>query len=321
MIVLALNFLVLLLLSSGILIFFLRDRSAGKSLERRITVIRVADHEISDRGMLELDHGVRQDRTARLGRYLERFSFAPRLRRLLLHAGSSMTIGMAVLASAGSGAVAGLLCLLVLRSPIVAALLFAIGAAAPLGLLHWKLALRIRDFNKELPAALDLMARALRAGHSMASAIELVGEQSPPPLGPEFTNVFQQQKFGLRFREALLEMGDRVPSNDLHFLITAILVQRETGGDITEILDRTTYVIRERARIQGEVRTRTAQGKLTGWILGLLPIVMLVLINLISPGYTSILFHDPVGQKMLYAGAAMIILGGLSIRKIVNVKV
>jgi tight adherence protein B len=112
-----------------------------------------------------------------------------------------------------------------------------------------------------------------------------------------------------------------VPSRDLQFLITAILVQKETGGDLTEILARASHVIRERVRIQGEVETRTAQGRLTGWILGLMPLVMLALINIISPGYSDILFHDPLGQDLLYAGAVLILVGAVIIRKIVNVQV
>ena len=150
---------------------------------------------------------------------------------------------------------------------------------------------------RRLADAIELIARALRAGHSMGSAIEIVAEQSAEPLGSEFAIVFQQQKFGIPFRDALLQLGDRVPSKDLHFLITAILVQKETGGDLTEMLDRTTRVIRERIRIEGEIRTYTAQGRLTGWILSCLPIVMLVLINLITPGYSHILFHDPTGAE------------------------
>jgi tight adherence protein B len=165
------------------------------------------------------------------------------------------------------------------------------------------------------------MARALRAGHSMNSSIEMIAEQSPEPLSSEFVQVFKQQRLGVHFRDALLQMGSRVPSRDLQFLITAILVQKETGGDITEILDRTAHVIRDRVRIEGEVRVRTAQGRLTGWILGLLPVIMLVLLNIVSPGYSSVLFHDPTGQKLLYTGGALIFLGGLVIRKIVNIQV
>ncbi len=321
MIVLGCTFLFLLAVSFTILAFFLRPSSAGKTLVKRMTVIHVAETEKADGGLSELEKSVKQDKAAKLGRYMQRFSFTVSLEELLMHADSPMTTGVAVLASAGSALAAALSCLLLLPVALLVFLSFVLGAAVPYGLLRWKLARRLKAFNKELPEALDLMARALRAGHSMSSAIELIGHQSPAPLGPEFTNVFQQQKFGVRFRDALMDMGNRVPSKDLHFLITAILVQRETGGDITEILDRTTYVIRERARIDGEVRTRTAQGKLTGWILGTLPVVMLVLINIISPGYSRILFHDPVGQKLLYAGAAMIVAGGLTIRKIVNVQV
>ena len=165
------------------------------------------------------------------------------------------------------------------------------------------------------------MARALVAGHSIGSSIEMVAEESPEPLAFEFVQVYQQQRLGLHFRDALLQMGSRVPSRDLQFLVTAILVQKETGGDLTEILARTSYVIRERVRIEGEVRTRTAQGRLTGWILGLLPIVMLVLINVVSPGYSDVLFHDPLGQKLLYAGGGLIVVGALIIRKIVDVQV
>ena len=159
------------------------------------------------------------------------------------------------------------------------------------------------------------------AGHSIGSSIELIAEQSPEPLASEFVQVFQQQRLGLQFRDALLQMGARVPSRDLQFLITAILVQKETGGDLTEILDRASHVIRERIRIEGEVRTHTAQGRLTGWILASLPVVLLALINLISHGYSSVLFHDPTGQKLLAAGATCIVIGGLIIRKIVDVEV
>ncbi|MGI4827023.1 MAG: type II secretion system F family protein, partial [Janthinobacterium lividum] len=143
----------------------------------------------------------------------------------------------------------------------------------------------------------------------------------PRPLSDEFGRCFQQQKFGIPFRDALLELGQRIPSKDLHFLITAILVQKETGGDLTQILDRATTVIRERVRIEGEVRSYTAQGRLTGWILAALPLVMLGLINILTPGYTHVLFVDPLGQKLLYAGVGFITLGALIIRKIVDVKV
>ncbi len=195
------------------------------------------------------------------------------------------------------------------------------GCCIPYIVLRMRRSRRLKAFNAALPDAIDLMARALRAGHAMGSSIEMVADQTPEPLAFEFVQVYQQQRLGLQFRDALLQMGDRVPSRDLQFLITAILVQKETGGDLTEILDRAAYVIRERIRIEGEVRTHTAQGRLTGWILGLLPIIMLTLINIVSPGYSTVLFHDPVGQELLYAGGTLIVIGAFIIRKIVDVQV
>jgi len=197
----------------------------------------------------------------------------------------------------------------------------AVGATVPFLILRMKKNRRVKAFNAALPDAIDLMARSLVAGHSMGSAIEMIAEQSPEPLAFEFVQVFQQQRLGLQFRDALLQMGARVPSRDLHFLITAILVQKETGGDLAEILDRAAHVIRERIRIEGEVRTHTAQGRLTGWILALLPVLLLILLNLISPGYSTVLFEDPLGQKLLYTGGTFIVIGALVIRKVVDVQV
>jgi tight adherence protein B len=232
-----------------------------------------------------------------------------------------MSVGGAVLASVGSGFGCGLLGFFLLHALPLAAAVTLAGSALPCVLLRIKRGQRIKAFNAALPEAIDLMARSLLAGHSMGSSIELVAEQSPEPLAFEFVQVYQQQRLGLHFRDALLQMGSRIPSRDLQFLITAILVQKETGGDLTEILDRAAHVIRDRVRIGGEVRSRTAQGRLTGWILGLLPVIMLILINIVSPGYSNILFQDPFGQQLLYAGAILILIGALFIRKIVNVQV
>ncbi len=163
-----------------------------------------------------------------------------------------------------------------------------------------------------------MMSRALRAGHSMVAALGIIAEQAPEPAKTEFIEVFKKQNFGLPLRDALMQLLDRVPSQDLRVLVTAMLVQKDTGGNLAEILDRTVFVIRERLRIQGEIRTHTAQGRLTGWILCLLPIIMMFLINVVNPGYSKIMFEDPMGQKMLYAGGGLLLLGGYVIRSIIN---
>ena len=177
---------------------------------------------------------------------------------------------------------------------------------------------RMKAFDDALAQGIDMMARALRAGHSVSGAIELIAQGCPEPAASEFAEVFRQQNFGMPLRDAFMQMLDRVPSQDLRVVVTAILVQRETGGNLVEILDRTVGVIRDRQRIHGEIRTQTAQGRLTGWILTLLPVVMLALINVTNPGYSKPLFTTELGREMLYAGLVFIALGAFWIRKIIN---
>jgi tight adherence protein B len=319
---LTITFLLALVLSYSILMLGTRTTAASKSVQARLETIR---HSIQAQktGTNGVDMGADEERNfvIRLGVFLQRYQFAKKLQVLLIHADSSMSVGGIVLASAGAALGCGLLSFLLLHMVLLAGAACAAGACIPYFLLRRKRNRRLKAFNTALPDAIDLMGRSLRAGHSMNASIELIADQSPEPLSSEFVQVYKQQRLGVHFRDALLHMGARVPSRDLQFLITAILVQKETGGDLTEILDRTSHVIRDRVRIEGEVRTRTAQGRLTGWILSLLPVIILVLLNIISPGNTAILFHDPTGQKLLYAGGALILLGGLIIRKIVNVQV
>jgi tight adherence protein B len=163
-----------------------------------------------------------------------------------------------------------------------------------------------------------MLARALRAGNSMVGAIGMLAENAQEPAATEFGEIFKQQNLGLPLRDAMLQLLDRIPSPDLRVLVTAILVQKDTGGNLAEILDRTVFVIRERQRIQGEIQVQTAQGRLTGWILSALPVVMLVLTNLVNPGYSRILLTDPMGRKMIYVSIGMLSIGTMIIRKIVN---
>src|ERR1700691_2747462 len=188
----------------------------------------------------------------------------------------------------------------------------------PYGIISFKRSRRIKAFNAVLAESIDMLARALRAGHSVASAIEMLSENAQEPAASEFGEIFKQMNLGLPMRDALLQLLDRVPSADLRVLVTAILVQRETGGNLAEILDRTVFVIRERLRIQGEIQVQTAQGRLTGWILSALPVVMLLLLNLLNPGYSSILLSDPFGRKLSYFSMGMLAVGTLFIRRIVN---
>jgi len=195
----------------------------------------------------------------------------------------------------------------------------ALGTIPYLFLLQ-KRRLRMRRFSELLPEAIDLMSRGLRAGQPLPTTIETIAQESGDPLRSEFRRTADEQSFGLPFREAMLNLSRRVPVADLQFLVTAILIEKETGGNLAQVLDKTSHVIRERVRVAGQLRIRTAQGRLTGWILCALPFAVFAAMNFLNPGYGKALFQDPLGQKMVtYAGISMAI-GMVLIRKIVNVK-
>lgn len=312
-------FFLFLLVSFPVAYIYTRPPTAAKSVVRRLNIIHRAPSS-ADVELIELSQKTRNVAQA-ISELFARFQFSRNIALLILYAGRADSVGFILLLSLASGAACLLLTLFFAGVLVPALIACVVGALLPYFWLKQAGSSRVRQFTAALPDAIDLMSRALRAGHSSGSSIEIIAEQSPRPLSDEFGRCFQQQKFGIPFRDALLELGQRIPSKDLHFLITAILVQKETGGDLTQILDRATTVIRERVRIEGEVRSYTAQGRLTGWILAALPLVMLGLINILTPGYTHVLFVDPLGQKLLYAGVGFITLGALIIRKIVDVKV
>ncbi len=310
-----------MLVTVGAMLWAMRKTTAQKLASSRLVEIAKRRVVAGQDKPIELTTKGTSSFSDRIGAFLEDRGTGHLIERLILHSGARTTVGKVVL----SCVVGALFCGFVgARFTGVAALgllMAAAGAFVPLIVLGFKKNIRVAKFNEALPDAIDLMARALRAGHSMSSSIEVIAQQSPEPLSSEFGACFQQQKFGIPFRESMLAMGERVPSDDLHFFLTAILVQKETGGDLTDILDRTTRLIRERIRIQGEIRTHTAQGRLTGWILALMPIGMLLIMNVITPGYSDLLFHSSMGQHLLIAGAVFIVIGGLIIRKIVDIKV
>ncbi len=249
---------------------------------------------------------------------LGKYAFGQLVQTNIMQAGSSTTISMLVLLSLGiSLLVFGVMWIF---APVI---LVDVPAAIFLGFIpYWVLRIkrsrRVNAFNAVLADTIDMLARSLRAGYSMGGAIGMVAENAPEPARTEFGEVFRQQNLGLPLRDALLQLMDRYPSLDLRVLITALLVQKETGGNLVEILERTVGVIRDRLRIQGEIQTQTAQGRLTGWILSALPVIMLILINLINPGYSRILLTDPVGLKLIYLSACMLITGTFIINKIVT---
>jgi tight adherence protein B len=256
-----------------------------------------------------------------IDRVLRRVELTPRLRKLLYQANLKWTVGGLMLMTMAAFAVPGYLVYLRTDS-----LIFGLGVglafgALPLFFVVSKRNKRMRKFEEGLPEALDLIVSALRVGHSLNSALGLVTRECPDPIGPEFRVTFDEQNYGLELKTALDNMTARVPSQDLKIVVTAILIQKESGGNLAEVLDNTSAVIRERFRLKRQVMTHTAQGRLTGIILTLLPIALGCALYFVNPKMMSILWQRPIGLDLLYAAGAMIVIGGLIIRKIVNMDV
>jgi tight adherence protein B len=187
--------------------------------------------------------------------------------------------------------------------------------------LYWKRAARLKKFQAQLPEALELIARALRSGQSLANAMHVVAEEMPEPVAGEFGRVFDEQNLGIPIEEALKNMCERVPNMDLRFFVTSVGIQRQTGGDLAEILDKIGYVVRERFRILGQVKALTGEGRLSGVVLIALPFGLFGFMLNAKPDYVESLWKTELGRKMSIAAILAQIIGALVIRKIVNIKV
>jgi len=180
---------------------------------------------------------------------------------------------------------------------------------------------RFQKFEEKFPEAIDTLARAVRAGHAFTTALEMIANEVSEPVAGEFRQLFEEQKFGLPVRDALLNLTDRIPLVDVKFFVTAVMLQRETGGNLAEILDNLSYVIRERFKILRQVRVHTAQGRLTMVLLMALPPTIVVVMQLLNPGFIQPLFSDPWGHVLIVAGISMQTIGYFVIRKIIRIQV
>ncbi len=320
MTLLVLGFLSILAITFGLILVVTRGSPEEKSVEQRMASIHGAARTGNDLTPVaaQLLKAIRTSKFGWLEEILERFQFSRKLQIRIMQAHSSTTVGTLILSSVGLALIGYAIVWFFVPIALIDIAAAVALALLPFGLLSFKRSRRINAFNAVLAESIDMLARALRAGHSVIGALEILTQNVQEPAASEFGEVFKQQNIGMPLRDALMQLLDRVPSADLRVLVTAILVQKDTGGNLAEILDRTVAVIRDRLRIQGEIRVQTAQGRLTGWILSALPVVMLVLINLVNPGYSSVLLHDPTGHKLIYVSLGMLTVGALIIRHIVN---
>jgi len=300
----------------------MRRREEGtRSLRDRIGAQDVRGRARSGSMAIAIERDTRMSAVPALDRLLRRMTVARNLELLLYQAGSSMRVGMFLMIMAACAMVAYLVGYVVFTRLLHALVFLVVGGVAPLLIIHHKKSVRMRAFSEEFPDALDLLVSALRAGISFSSAMQIVADESPDPIRSEFAIVVEEQALGLEMREALANMANRVDSIDLKFFVTAVVLQRDTGGNLTEVLENTSSLIRDSFRILGDIKTFTAQGRMTGMILTCLPLALALFMLVVAPNYFHTMWDNPSGRAVLGFGFLMQLLGSLAIRKIVNIKV
>jgi tight adherence protein B len=256
-----------------------------------------------------------------LDRLLRKANIAERMHLLLYQADLPWTVSKLALASMLLAFLGG--ALVYWRTHALVPALF-LGLACGWSVFLYVFQKRSRRFDQIrtlLPDALDLMVAAIRAGHSLMSAMGQAAKETPDPLRRELRQCFEEQNYGLDLRLAMANLAYRVPTQDTRMIATAVLIQRDTGGNLTEILEKVATLIRQEFRLQRQVRVHTAQGRMTGWILALLPVIIGVLMYLVNPKLVSLLWTRPLGLKMLYGAVAMECVGAMIIRKIIRFRV
>jgi tight adherence protein B len=253
-------------------------------------------------------------------RLMARTSAGSRLARLIEQSGVKTTpsaIMVLTLALAGG---AGLVTMW-LTKPVLAPLTAGIAGFLPVGFLLNRRSSRMRAFEEQFPEALDLMSRALRAGHAFQTSLGMAADDMRAPVGPEFKKTFDQQNYGLPLRDALMQMAVRIPLLDVRFFVTAVLIQRETGGNLAEILDNLAHVVRERFKIRRQVRVHTAHGRFTAFVLLALPAALGIALMFINPEHMDVLFKNHTGRMLLLIACVMQAAGFVWIRQVIKIEV
>lgn len=256
-----------------------------------------------------------------LNRWLTRMNLATSCSLFFYQAGVTTSLGAVLLISVTCATSIGYMVYLRSGAAIPALLVSAACLPLPLRFIQWKRAKRMSLLEQQLPEALSMMASALRVGHSFVAGLGAVGEESPEPIGGEMRKCFEEQNYGIELRTSLLNLTRRVPVQDFRIFVAAVLIQKESGGNLAEVLEKVVQTARERFRLKKQVGVHTAQGKMTGWVLSALPVIIGIFMYMLNPDGMSILWKRPIGIKMLYIAAAMDFVGAMIIRKIVRIQV
>jgi tight adherence protein B len=243
------------------------------------------------------------------------------LARWIEQSGMKASVSSVLLVALVLAAVMALVAYVATREPWSMLAGGAFGFSLPFMVLRIKRTRRLRAFEEEFPEALDLISRALKAGHAFATGLKMVADEMKEPVGPEFRKTFDEQNFGLPLKDALENLTLRIPILDMRFFATAVLIQRETGGNLSEILENLAHVVRERFKILRQVRVYTAHGRLTGYVLLALPAVLAIALSFINPEHMNMLFRERIGQILLMVAIGMQTAGFVWIRQVVKIEV
>jgi tight adherence protein B len=256
-----------------------------------------------------------------MNRVLVEMQVATRMKRVLDQADLHITVTRLVMFSIMAGMLAALAASMLTISVLVMIAAGVTAAALPFIHVFWKRKKRFEQFLEHLPDTLELMSRALSAGHAFSESLHMVSTEMPEPIATEFRKTYEEQNLGLSLKLALENLTQRMPLLDLRLCVTAILIQRETGGNLAEILEKVAYTIRERFRILGDLKTLTTSSRLSAWLLCGLPIFITIVISAMNPEYMSVMWSDPRGHKLIFAALFMQITGMLVVRKILRIKI
>lgn len=239
----------------------------------------------------------------------------------LVQAGQSTSVGRFLLVNAGVALAALVVALLLGMEWLATLLIVGMAVAIPTVVVQNSRQKRLQKFDEQLPDALDLIARALRAGHAFPSAIQMVASEAQEPISSEFRTTFEEINYGIPLNEAMQNFASRVPSLDLRYFIVAVILQRETGGNLAELLGNLSTLIRERFKLIGKIRVLSAEGRMSGYVLSGVPFAAAGFIYLTNPKFLSLLWTDPMGLKMLAGAAVLMVIGGIWMRNIVRIRI
>jgi len=311
-------FVLLLMLCFVIVYFVLRPTKTETAVQQHLETIQESRAEETGRTILKEEN---YSTNAELAAIVRQLPGAIETLDLLRQSGQPFTVSQVMGVSLGGGVLTAWISSYFLPATILAVAAGIVAGIIPYIYLIVMREQRFRKCDQLLPEAIDLMARGLRAGHALTAVLEMVSEEIAEPIASEFRRLHEEHALGLPLREATMNMVSRLPRDDMRFLATAILLQKETGGNLAVILDKTAAVARERARLRGQLRIYTAQGRITGWVLCLMPFIMFALLSSINWEFEKLLFTEHMGRVMVYFGLTLMVCGVLAIRKIIDVKV